>query len=229
MRKPNNRQKTRILKSRSAEKCKRGDPLDFLTSILLQNIKTKKPHNAEKKPSDKHQDSQRASLVLVYFRGSGRRFCFFLLWEGSEVSSVLNLRSSSCLGRLMVRTNSVQKWTIRCEFCGLTNKTRTSKVGAISQAQKATNIFFFRIFYHGAVRNLYTNAKLLKQAKYTELKQIYCKYLNKTELDTPILVKMSATCRSVGTPSLLFEKIRPHVGLRYRRNNKQEYVCMNSF
>ena len=99
MRKPTNRQKMRILKSRSAEKCKREDPLDFLTSILLQNIKTKKPHNAEKNPSDKHQDSQRGSLVLVYFRGSGRPFCFFLFWE---VSSVLNLRSSSCLGSLMV-------------------------------------------------------------------------------------------------------------------------------
>ena len=33
---------------------------------------------------------------LVCFRVSGRRSCFFLFWPGSEVSSVLNLSSSSC-------------------------------------------------------------------------------------------------------------------------------------
>ena len=40
MRKPHFRRKTRNLKqSHSAEKCKSGDPLRFLTSFLLHNIK----------------------------------------------------------------------------------------------------------------------------------------------------------------------------------------------
>ena len=38
--------------------------------------------------------------------------------------------------------NVSKKWTDQCEVCGLTNKTRTSKVGAIYKAQKAQNIFF---------------------------------------------------------------------------------------
>ena len=47
-----------------------GDPL-----VQSKNLQ-KKSHSAEKNPTEKHQDSQRGSLVC--FRGSGRRFFFVL-------------------------------------------------------------------------------------------------------------------------------------------------------
>ena len=76
----------------SAEKCSRGTIWDFLSSILLQIIETifgasqnfrKMSHSAEKIKSEKHQDSQKGDPYYVSF-------------VLDEVSSVFNLRSSSC-------------------------------------------------------------------------------------------------------------------------------------
>ena len=54
----------------------------------------KKSHSAEKNLSEKHQDSQRGDPKYVFeVLSVGFVFCF---GRGSEVSSVLNLRSSSC-------------------------------------------------------------------------------------------------------------------------------------
>ena len=46
----------------SAEKCKRGDPLGFLQSILLQNIETNKgPFGAIRKFSKKSHSGEKKS------------------------------------------------------------------------------------------------------------------------------------------------------------------------
>ena len=58
------------------------------------------------------------------------------LWTKSPLAG-LGLR---CSGGFRIAS---KKWTDQCEDCSLKkNETRTSKVGAISKAQKAQNIFF---------------------------------------------------------------------------------------
>ena len=39
--------------------------------------------------------------------------------------------------RVSLHEAPTKKWTFQCEVCGMRNKTGTSKVGAISKAQKA--------------------------------------------------------------------------------------------
>ena len=100
------KQKMRFLNSVTLLKNVKVALWNFLASILFIETNEggtlwgnpkifKKSYSPEKNRSEKHQDSQRGSLV--WFRDSGRRFCFsFRFGRASEVRSVLKLRSSSC-------------------------------------------------------------------------------------------------------------------------------------
>ena len=61
-----------------------------------------------------------------------------------------------------------KKWTIQCEvFCGLTNKTGTSKVGAISKAQKAQSFLNMpRMYSWKALKTLSRHPKCAFHARY---------------------------------------------------------------
>ena len=65
----------------SAEKCKRGDPLRFLTSIVLQNIETNEGGTLWCNPKNFKKKVLKKSGVKVCFRGCGRLFFFLFVLD----------------------------------------------------------------------------------------------------------------------------------------------------
>ena len=112
---------------------KGGTLWDFLTSIVLQNVETNEggPFGAIQKVSKKSHSAEKWGYggilsVISRFWTSVLLFSFWTRFWGSK----------------LLRFDVVEQMNKKVDLTRLkNNKTRTSKVGAISKAQKAQNNF----------------------------------------------------------------------------------------